>query len=80
MGSMQGIATMTIGLFGVHKANILFGPGKQFGAEAKRILFGGIGIDMIASSTESLILVNAHADADAADLIGQAEHGYSFPF
>ena len=81
MGGVQGVAAMTFGLFGLPKANILVGPGNQFVAEAKRMLFGRIGIDMIAGPTDSLILADAHADADivAADLVGQAEHGYNSP-
>ena len=81
MGGVQGVAAMTFGLFGLPKANILVGPGNQFVAEAKRMLFGRIGIDMIAGPTDSLILADAHADADivAADLVGQAEQGYNSP-
>ncbi len=81
MGGVQGVAAMTFGLFGLPKANILVGPGNQFVAEAKRMLFGRVGIDMIAGPTDSLILADAHADADivAADLVGQAEHGYNSP-
>jgi sulfopropanediol 3-dehydrogenase len=81
MGGVQGVAAMTYGLFGLPKANILVGPGNQFVAEAKRILFGQVGIDMIAGPTDSLILADASADADivAADLVGQAEHGYNSP-
>ncbi len=81
MGGVQGVAAMTFGLFGLPKANIIVGPGNQFVAEAKRMLFGRVGIDMIAGPTDSLILADAHADADivAADLVGQAEHGYNSP-
>ncbi len=81
MGGVQGVAAMTFGLFGLPKANILVGPGNQFVAEAKRMLFGRVGIEMIAGPTDSLILADAHADADivAADLVGQAEHGYNSP-
>ncbi len=81
MGGVQGVAAMTFGLFGLPKANILVGPGNQFVAEAKRILFGRVGIDMIAGPTDSLILADANADAEivAADLVGQAEHGYNSP-
>jgi len=75
------VAAMTFGLFDLPKANILVGPGNQFVAEAKRILFGRVGIDMIAGPTDSLILADKTADADivAADLVGQAEHGYNSP-
>ena len=81
MGGVQGVAAMTYGLFGLPKANILVGPGNQFVAEAKRILFGQVGIDMIAGPTDSLILADKDADAEivAADLVGQAEHGYNSP-
>ena len=81
MGGVQGVAAMTFGLFGLPKANILVGPGNQFVAEAKRILFGRVGIDMIAGPTDSLILADATADPMivATDLVGQAEHGYNSP-
>ncbi|QBY01401.1 histidinol dehydrogenase [Rhodophyticola sp. CCM32] len=81
MGGVQGVAAMTFGLFGLPKANILVGPGNQFVAEAKRFLFGRVGIDMIAGPTDSLILADANADARvvATDLVGQAEHGYNSP-
>ncbi|NND42870.1 MAG: histidinol dehydrogenase [Silicimonas sp.] len=81
MGGVQGVAAMTFGLFDLPKANILVGPGNQFVAEAKRILFGRVGIDMIAGPTDSLILADAGADADivATDLVSQAEHGYNSP-
>lgn len=81
MGGVQGVAAMTFGLFGLPKANILVGPGNQFVAEAKRILFGRVGIDMIAGPTDSLILADKTADAHivATDLVSQAEHGYNSP-
>jgi sulfopropanediol 3-dehydrogenase len=81
MGGVQGVAAMTFGLFGLPKANILVGPGNQFVAEAKRSLFGRVGIDMIAGPTDSLILADAKADAHivATDLVSQAEHGYNSP-
>lgn len=81
MGGVQGVAAMTFGLFGLPKANILVGPGNQFVAEAKRILFGRVGIDMIAGPTDSLILADETADPHivATDLVSQAEHGYNSP-
>ena len=81
MGGVQGVASMTFGLFGLPAADILVGPGNQFVAEAKRILFGRVGIDMIAGPTDSLILADAEADAHivATDLVSQAEHGYNSP-
>ena len=81
MGGVQGVASMTYGLFGLPPANILVGPGNQFVAEAKRILFGRVGIDMIAGPTDSLILADETADPFivATDLVSQAEHGYNSP-
>ena len=81
LGGVQGIAAMTFGLFGLPKANILVGPGNQFVAEAKRILFGSVGIDMIAGPTDSLVLADKSADPHivATDLVSQAEHGYNSP-
>ncbi|WP_282096090.1 histidinol dehydrogenase [Epibacterium ulvae] len=81
MGGVQGVAAMTYGLFGLPAANILVGPGNQFVAEAKRILFGRVGIDMIAGPTDSLILADGRADPHivATDLVSQAEHGYNSP-
>ncbi len=81
MGGVQGIAAMTFGLFGLPESDILVGPGNQFVAEAKRILFGRVGIDMFAGPTDSLILADETADAHivAIDLVSQAEHGYNSP-
>lgn len=81
MGGVQGVASMAFGLFGQQKADILVGPGNQFVAEAKRILFGRVGIDMFAGPTDSLVIADAGADPEivAADLVGQAEHGYNSP-
>lgn len=81
MGGVQGVAAMTFGLFGLPPANILVGPGNQFVAEAKRILFGRVGIDMFAGPTDSLILADKTADPFivATDLVSQAEHGYNSP-
>ena len=81
MGGVQGVEAMTFGLFGLPKANILVGPGNQFVAAAKRILFGRVGIDMIAGPTDSLVLADGTADpmVVATDLVGQAEHGYNSP-
>jgi sulfopropanediol 3-dehydrogenase len=81
MGGVQGVAAMTFGLFGLPQADILVGPGNQFVAEAKRILFGRVGIDMIAGPTDSLVLADETADPFmvATDLVSQAEHGYNSP-
>lgn len=81
LGGVQGIAAMAFGLFGLPQSDILVGPGNQFVAEAKRILFGRVGIDMFAGPTDSLILADETADPfiAASDLVGQAEHGYNSP-
>lgn len=81
MGGVQGVASMAFGLFGLPESDIIVGPGNQFVAEAKRLLFGRVGIDMFAGPTDSLILADKTADAEivAADLVGQAEHGYNSP-
>ena len=81
LGGVQGIAAMAFGLFGTPPARVLAGPGNQFVAEAKRILFGRVGIDMFAGPTESMVIADASADPNivACDLVGQAEHGYNSP-
>jgi sulfopropanediol 3-dehydrogenase len=81
MGGVQGVAAMANGLFGLPKADILVGPGNQYVAEAKRILFGQVGIDMFAGPTDSMVIADGKADAKmvAVDLVGQAEHGYNSP-
>ena len=81
MGGVQGVASIAYGLFGAPKADILVGPGNQYVAEAKRILYGQVGIDMFAGPTDSMIVADGQADAElvAADLVGQAEHGYNSP-
>lgn len=81
LGGVQGIAALAFGLFTGHKADILVGPGNRFVAEAKRLLFGRVGIDLFAGPTEILIIADDTADADivASDLVGQAEHGPDSP-
>jgi sulfopropanediol 3-dehydrogenase len=81
LGGVQGIAALAFGLFTGHKADILVGPGNRFVAEAKRLLFGRVGIDLFAGPTEILVIADDTADADivASDLIGQAEHGPDSP-
>ncbi|WP_208352477.1 histidinol dehydrogenase [Pseudaestuariivita rosea] len=81
LGGVQGIAAMAFGLFGTPPARVLAGPGNQFVAEAKRILFGRVGIDMFAGPTESMVIADKTADPVivAWDLVGQAEHGYNSP-
>ena len=81
LGGVQGIASMAFGLFGCKPADILVGPGNQFVAESKRILFGRCGIDMFAGPSEVMVIADKTADPDivAWDLVGQAEHGYNSP-
>ncbi len=81
LGGVQGVAAMANGLFGLPKADILVGPGNQYVAEAKRILYGQVGIDMFAGPTDSMVIADHTADPRlvAWDLVGQAEHGYNSP-
>lgn len=81
LGGVQGIAALAFGLFTGHPADILVGPGNRFVAEAKRLLFGRVGIDLFAGPTEILVIADANADPDlvANDLVGQAEHGPDSP-
>jgi sulfopropanediol 3-dehydrogenase len=81
IGGVQGVAAMANGLFGLPKADILVGPGNQYVAEAKRILYGQVGIDLFAGPTDSMVIADGNADAEivAHDLVGQAEHGYNSP-
>ncbi len=81
LGGVQGVAAMANGLFGLPRADILVGPGNQYVAEAKRILYGQVGIDMFAGPTDSMVIADATADPElvAWDLVGQAEHGYNSP-
>ena len=81
MGGVQGIAAMAFGLFTGHKADILVGPGNRFVAEAKRMLFGRVGIDLFAGPTEIAIIADATADPHivTSDLVGQGEHGPDSP-
>ncbi len=81
MGGVQGIAAMAFGLFTGHKADILVGPGNRFVAEAKRMLFGRVGIDLFAGPTEIAIIADKTADPHivTSDLVGQGEHGPDSP-
>ena len=81
LGGVQAIAAMTYGLFGNAPADMLVGPGNQFVAESKRILFGKVGIDLFAGPTEIGIIADHTADKEiiAYDLVGQAEHGPDSP-
>ena len=81
LGGVQAIAALAFGHFTGHPADIVVGPGNRFVAEAKRVLFGRIGIDVIAGPTESMVAADGTADPAivAADLAGQAEHGPDSP-
>ena len=81
LGGVQGIAALAFGLFSGRPADILVGPGNRFVAEAKRLLFGRVGIDLFAGPTEIAVIADDSADPGivAADLVGQAEHGPDSP-
>lgn len=81
LGGVQAIATLAYGLFTGKPADIIVGPGNKFVAEAKRLLFGKVGIDVFAGPSEVAIIADESADAAmvAADLVGQAEHGHESP-
>lgn len=81
LGGVQGIAAMAQGLFGAKPADILVGPGNSYVAEAKRMLFGKVGIDMFAGPTDSLVIADHTASIEtvAWDLVSQAEHGADSP-
>lgn len=81
LGGVQAIASMAYGLFTGSKADVIVGPGNKFVAEAKRTLFGKVGIDVFAGPSEVAVLADEHADPliVATDLVGQAEHGHESP-
>jgi sulfopropanediol 3-dehydrogenase len=81
LGGVQAIATMAFGLFTAKAADIIVGPGNAYVAEAKRLLYGEIGIDVFAGPTESLVIADKTADPVivAVDLVSQCEHGYDSP-
>ena len=81
LGGVQAVASMAFGLFTGKAADIIVGPGNAYVAEAKRILFGEIGIDVFAGPTESLVIADKTADPMivAVDLVSQCEHGYDSP-
>jgi len=81
LGGVHAVAALAYGAFSGHEADIIVGPGNRFVAEAKRMLFGRVGIDVVAGPTESAIIADDSADPAvvAADLIGQAEHGPDSP-
>lgn len=81
LGGVQAIASLAFGLFSGRKADVIVGPGNKFVAEAKRMLFGRVGIDVFAGPSEVAVIADVSADPEivAADLVGQAEHGHESP-
>lgn len=81
IGGVQAIATMAYGLFTGKPADVIVGPGNKFVAEAKRTLFGKVGIDVFAGPSEVAVIADETADPAivASDLVGQAEHGHETP-
>ena len=81
LGGVQAIAAMAYGLFTGKPADIIVGPGNKFVAEAKRALFGKVGIDVFAGPSEVAVIADDSADPAivASDLVGQAEHGHESP-
>ncbi len=81
LGGVQAIAAMAFGLFTGRRADIIVGPGNKFVAEAKRMLFGKVGIDVFAGPSEVAVIADDSADPliVATDLVGQAEHGHESP-
>ena len=81
LGGVQALASMAYGALGMQPVDMLVGPGNAFVAEAKRQLFGTVGIDLLAGPTETLIIADDSADVEmcAVDLLGQAEHGPTSP-
>jgi sulfopropanediol 3-dehydrogenase len=81
LGGVQAIASLAFGLFTGKPADVVVGPGNKFVAEAKRALFGKVGIDVFAGPSEVAIIADESADPDivASDLVGQAEHGHESP-
>jgi len=81
LGGVQAIAALAFGLFTGKPADIVVGPGNKFVAEAKRMLFGKVGIDVFAGPSEIAVIADDSADAAivASDLVGQAEHGHESP-
>ncbi len=81
LGGVQAVAAMALGTETIRPVDMLVGPGNAFVAEAKRQLYGRVGIDLFAGPTETMILADDTVDAElcATDLLGQAEHGYNSP-
>ena len=81
LGGIQAVAAMAIGTETIEPVHMLVGPGNAFVAEAKRQLFGRVGIDLFAGPTETMVIADDTVDPEmcATDLLGQAEHGYNSP-
>ena len=81
LGGIQAVGAMAIGTQSINPVHMLVGPGNAFVAEAKRQLFGRVGIDLFAGPTETMIIADDTVDGElcATDLLGQAEHGYNSP-
>ena len=81
LGGIQAVAAMALGTKTIKPVHMLVGPGNAFVAEAKRQLYGRVGIDLFAGPTETMVVADDSVDAEmcATDLLGQAEHGYNSP-
>ena len=81
IGGIQAVGAMAIGTESIDSVHMLVGPGNAFVAEAKRQLYGRVGIDLFAGPTETMVIADDTVDAElcATDLLGQAEHGYNSP-
>jgi len=81
MGGIQAVGAMAIGTESIEPVHMLVGPGNAFVAEAKRQLFGRVGIDLFAGPTETMVIADETVDGElcATELLGQAEHGYNSP-
>ena len=81
LGGIQAVGAMALGTDAISPVDMLVGPGNAFVAEAKRQLFGEVGIDLFAGPTETMVIADKTVDAElcATDLLGQAEHGYNSP-
>lgn len=81
LGGIQAVGAMAIGTQTIEPVHMLVGPGNAFVAEAKRQLYGRVGIDLFAGPTETMVIADDTVDAElcATDLLGQAEHGYNSP-
>ena len=81
IGGIQAVGAMALGTETIESVDMLVGPGNAYVAEAKRQLFGRVGIDLFAGPTETMVIADETVDAElcATDLLGQAEHGYDSP-